>query len=317
MSEGSYVVVNPASGGGRAGRLWPELAGHLRQYDEQLQVGLTESPGQATALVREALKRGHTHILSVGGDGTHNEVANGFFEDGAPLNPQAQLSVLPCGTGGDLRRTLNLPDDPLQAAAYVGLDPQPVDVGCAEFLDHTGAPTRRYFLNIASFGLSGEVVKYVNRSGKKLGATPTFLLSVAQASLRYSPPEVALFYEDESGQIIERHQQRILNVVLANARYFGGGMRVAPRADMADGLFDVVVIGALSRLQQSLHMAKMYRGEIEHIPHTHQRRSALVRAEALGDAPVLLDIDGEQPGRLPARFTLERAALRLCRGPHD
>lgn len=312
MSERTLVVVNPASAAGRTGKRWPELASRLRARVGEFGVVFTEAPGQATELVRAALGEGATHIISVGGDGTHNEVTNGFFRDGEALAPEARLSIVPTGTGGDLRRTLNLPADPLKAIEYVDNDPQAVDVGQVEFVDHNGAPASRFFLNIASFGLSGLVDQVVNQSSKALGARPSFLLAVARATLRYRSHDVRLFFDDDPTPV----PRTVLNVVLANAQFFGGGMQVAPRADMADGRLEVVVISHLSRLQQAVHMGKMYRGNVAGIPHTEERQATRLRAEpATPDARVLVDIDGEQPGCLPANFSLKSKALRLCRGP--
>jgi YegS/Rv2252/BmrU family lipid kinase len=313
MSERTFAVVNPASAAGRTGKRWPELASRLRSRVGEFSVAFTEAPGQATELARAALRDGAGHVVSVGGDGTHNEVANAFFgKDGTPVASEAHLSIVPTGTGGDLRRTLNLPADALAAIEFAGHNPQAVDVGRVDFVNHAGVADSRFFLNIASFGLSGMVDQVVNQSSKMLGAKPSFLLAVARATLRYRSHDVNLYFDDDPTPVA----RTVLNVVLANAQYFGGGMQVAPRALMTDGRFEVVVISHLSRLQQAVHMGKMYRGNVAGIPRTEERQATHLRAEAIDPtARVLVDVDGEQPGCLPARFSLMSKALRLCRGP--
>lgn len=305
-----FVLVNPASANGRTGKRWPEMAAALRKHVGTFEVGFTEGPLQATDRVREALRAGADTIVSVGGDGTHNEVVNGFFADGAPVRADATLALLPAGTGGDLRRTLGLPLDPIAAVEHVGRDARPVDVGHLECTGHDGRPVHHWFINICSFGMAGLVDKLVNESSKALGGRLSFLWGLGRAATRYRNQAVRVALDGG-----ELKPYTVLNFVVANARYFGGGMKVAPEADMGDGLFDIVVIGDLGTLEVARGLPRLYRGEhlgMKGIEHTRARE---VRAEpADPEARVLIDMDGEQPGRLPATIRLHPAALRLCFG---
>lgn len=309
MSEQPYVIVNPRSQNGRTGRRWPELAARLRSRVGEFDVAFTERPRQAGELAAAALRRGVRLIVSVGGDGTHNEVVQGFFAEGVD-GAASTLAVVPTGTGGDLRRTLDLPEDSLEAIDLVGLHPRLVDAGHLRYVTHAGEVAEDFFINIASFGISGLVDKLVNQSSKALGGKASFLLGTARAALRYKNQAIRL--QLDGGEPLLR---TVNNVVVANACYFGGGMKVAPEADMGDGLFDVVIIGDLGTLELARGLGKVYRGEhigsrgIEHF------RATTVHAEpADPGAEILIDMDGEQPGRLPATFTLRRAALNLCFG---
>ncbi len=315
MRVRTYVVINPASAAGRTGRRWPELAQRLRAKVGDFEHGFTQRPRHGEVLVREALRGGAQRVVSVGGDGTHNEVVNGFFDDGELLSPDAELAVVPTGTGGDLRRTLGLPNDALAAIDLVGDVSRQVDVGRLTYTTDDGGEAAAYFINIASFGVSGLVDKLVNNSSKALGGKASFLIGVAKAALRYRNQSVRLRLDDG-----EPFTRTLYNGVVANARYFGGGMKVAPDADMTDGLFDVVVMGDLGTVDLARGLPRIYRGD--HLkrgdPRIECHRAKVVVAEpTVPDAKVLIDMDGEQPGHLPARFELVPGALRICVGPES
>lgn len=305
----TFVVVNPASANGRTGRRWPELAARLRARVGEFEVAFTERPRQAGDLVAAAIRRGAEQIVSVGGDGTHNEVVNGFFAPDVDCSA-VTLAVVPTGTGGDLRRTLGLSSDPIEAIDAIGRDIRRADAGRIEYTTHDGDTESSYFINIASFGIAGLVDKLVNSSSKALGGKVSFLWGTARAAMRYQNQPVRLVLDD--GEPLKR---TINNVAVANARYFGGGMKIAPEADMTDGRFDVVIVGDLGTVQMARGLSSIYRGEhigrsgIEHF------RAKTVRAEPATDAAVLIDMDGEQPGRLPATFSIVPGAFNISVGP--
>lgn len=307
----TFVLVNPASANGRTGRRWPELAARLRSRLGAFRVGFTDAPRQAGRLVREALEAGATRVVSVGGDGTHNEVVNGFFVDGEPVNRDAALGVVPTGTGGDLRRTLGLPNDALESIDLLNREPVRVDAGHMVYTDHTGAEAESYFINIASFGIGGLVDRFVNESSKALGGKASFLIGVAKAAVKYTNMPVRLTLDHG-----EPFRRTLYNGVVANARYFGGGMKVAPDADMADGRFDVVLLGDLSPVDLARGLPKLYRGEHLGAPRIEVYHAQSVRAEPAEDgAEVLIDMDGEQPGRLPASFRILPGTMQVIPGP--
>lgn len=305
-----HVVVNPASANGRTGRRWAEIAAALRRAMGDFEVSFTEAPGDATTLARAALEAGAERVLSVGGDGTHNEVVNGFFDsDGRTTHPDVILGIVPTGTGGDLRRTLGLPKAAVEAIDALGASDHIVeaDAGRVRFIDHDGREASRCFINIGSFGMGGLVDQYVNGSSKALGAKASFLMGVVRATVKWRNTRVRISYD--GGPAVERVIQ---NVAIANARYFGGGMMVAPQADPCDGRFDVVVIGEMSLPDQALGLKRMYDGEhlgLAGVEHCHARE---VHAEcARAEDTVLIDVDGEQPGRLPATYSLLPSVIRL------
>lgn len=309
MSNQTFVVVNPASANGRTGRRWPELAARLRARVGEFEVAFTERPRQAGDLVADALRRGADQIVSVGGDGTHNEVVNGLFAPDVDCSG-VTLALVPTGTGGDLRRTLGLPNDPIEAIDAIGRDVRRVDAGHIEYTAHDGGTESSYFINIASFGIAGLVDKFANTSSKALGGKVSFLWATARAALKYQNQAVRLVLDDGKPM-----QRTVNNVVVANARYFGGGMKIAPNAEMTDGAFDVVIVGDLGTVDMARGMASIYRGEHLGRDGIESFRARRVRAEPMTDDDVLIDMDGEQPGRLPATFKVVPGAFTISVGP--
>ncbi len=299
------VVVNPKSQGGRLGKRWSDLAdtiGRAFPFDE----AITRAPGDATRLTREALRAGAERVVAIGGDGTVNEVVNGFFDDaGAPIAPEASFALLPYGTGGDFRRTLGLPTELAAAARVVAANRRRrIDVGRLTFTSPRGERVHRMFANIASFGVSGVVDRLVNESGKRFGRL-TFMIATARATWSYRNQRVQLTFDGA-----DRVEATINTVAVANGRYFGGGMKVAPDAELDDGRFDVIAMGDFGFGDLLKSGRRLYQGTHLSMDKVTARRAKVVEAEGVEPGAVIeLDVDGESPGRLPARFELLAGAL--------
>lgn len=305
MTPGTVVVVNPASGGGRTGRRWPQLRRTLAEAGVAVEERHTSAPGEAVELTRTALREGFERVVAVGGDGTLNEVLNGYLDAaGTPVAPGAVLGLLPSGTGGDFRRTAGIPTAPEAAVAVLASGTtRPVDVGRLT-LEAGGAV--RHFINIADCGVGGEVVARVNRSSKRAGGTATFLWHSLASVLGFRP-RAARVEIDGVGE-----EGRYQNVVIANGRYFGGGMCVAPGADLGDGLFDVVLFGDLSRVRSLTGIRRIYAGSHIGQPGIRLLRGRRVRVTPLDDEPMRFEMEGEEVGPCPATVTLLPGAVRLC-----
>jgi YegS/Rv2252/BmrU family lipid kinase len=305
----TLVVVNPASAGDRTGKRWPGLRDALSNAGVSFDVHLTTAPDDATIATRAALSQGYERVIAAGGDGTLNEVVNGFFApDGTALNSDALLGLLPSGTGGDFRRTLGLPTDPVKLASIIAANrTRCIDAGRVHYDDPSTPP--RQFINIADCGVGGEVVARVNRSGNKGGGvrgTAVFLGISLRALTTFGGRPVRLTID---GETIEREIQ---NVVIANGRCFGGGMRIAPGAELDDGRFDVVVLPALGRLRTLTAVPSVYRGAHIRQPGVLVTRATTVRIEPLDERPLLFDIEGEQIGVAPATLTCLPGVLTFC-----
>lgn len=301
-----YLIVNPRSAAGRTGRQFGRIARAVRAVLGEFECAFTREPGDGVRLAGEAVRAGGGLVVAVGGDGTASEVI-----DGIALSPrQARdplFGFIPRGTGGDLRRSLGLPED-LDAAArsLAGRRDIVCDLGRLEYLDPAGVARVRHFANVAGFGIAGVVSGNVNRGRKLGGGKLSFMLASAKALLGWSDQVVR--WRADAGPWTE---EAITSVSVCNGRFFGGGMQVAPGARVDDGLFDVVVWSGLGFLDFVTKKRKLYDGSHVELPNTRVIRARTVEAEPVGGARLLLDVDGEQPGTIPARFSLLPGALRV------
>jgi YegS/Rv2252/BmrU family lipid kinase len=306
----TVVIVNPAAGGGALGRRWSEVGETLRRALGSFEDARTEAPGDATRLAAEAIDAGAEKVIAIGGDGTISEVASGFFDGREPRRASCALGVIPFGTGGDFRKSIGVPKDLAAAADIVAAgETRLIDAGYLEYESGEGTASR-VFVNIASFGLSGLVDELVNQSSKRLGGRISFMLATARAGIRYQNQRVSLRFDDDPDEVV----MTISTVAVANGRYFGGGMKIAPEAELDDGFFDVVAVGDMGVGDFLLRGHKLYRGTHLSLDKVSCRRARKVIAEPLDAEPVRLDVDGEAPGRLPATFEILPGALRLIVG---
>jgi YegS/Rv2252/BmrU family lipid kinase len=298
-----HLVLNPASAAGRTGRHVDDIARAVRRAVGDFDLSFTKARGDGVALARDAARAGSGLVVAVGGDGTASEVVDGLVQ---AARAGAVFGFIPRGTGGDLRRTLGVPEhvEAAAAALQAGAD-LVMDLGRVELTGHDGAAITRTFANVAGFGIAGEVVREVERMGKPLGGRAAFMLASAKALLGWRDAPVR--WRLDGGPWRE---ERITSVSICNGRFFGGGMMVAPGAAVDDGLFDVTVWKGLGVADFVLRKGMLYDGSHLRLPNTTALRATVVEAEPLGGDAVLLDVDGEQPGRLPARFTILPAALR-------
>jgi YegS/Rv2252/BmrU family lipid kinase len=305
-------VVNPRSAAGATLRRFEVHRRHfterLRERGFDLEVRLTERPRHATDIARDAVRSGATAVVAVGGDGTNNEVINGFFDaQGTRLEGDTAFGVVTSGTGGDFRRAFGWttnPDDDLERLLH--LQRRRIDLGRLTCTGPDGRAVTRHFINVSSFGLSGDVVDVANHSGKRLGAKLSFLAASVQAFLRYTPQTVRLRFDDGPTTT-----EDITFVALANGQFFGGGMHVAPQASPDDGFFDGVVIQGGGLSFWARHGLKLYSGGLVDVEGVRVVRCTSLHAEPVDPGPVFIDLDGEQPGTLPATWTLVPACLDL------
>lgn len=292
------VIVNPVSANGSTGETWPQIASDLRSQFGSFRVMFTKHGGDAAALASEAARKGAKLIIACGGDGTVSEVANGILASGK----DAELGILPSGTGGDFRRTLEIPSRTRDAARILATGRTVrIDVGRVSFVDENGAEAMRYFVGVASCGMSTKVIERVKADGV------SFASSLLKTAMRNTATRLVVQLDDAHDR-----QLTVSNLCIANARYFGGGMKIAPDAKLTDGKFDVVSVGDLSALKIFTSAPRVYLGShlsMPEVSHTLARK-VNVRPADRGVA-VALEIDGELPGRLPATFQIIPEALRV------
>jgi diacylglycerol kinase (ATP) len=259
----------------------------------------SEGPGELGDLARKAADDGAKLLVVVGGDGSVNEVANGIAG-----RQDVDVAVIPRGTGWDFARTYKIPHK-LDGAVEVALTgrPRTIDLGRATYRAWDGSEASTYFANVASAGMSGAIAQRANDTTKVLGGKISYLWATLAVFARWQNSELRVTVDDQS-RVGQMH-----DVVVANGRTFGGGMIICPEAEPDDGLFDVLTIGDLTKRDLLVTLPKTYRGR--HLPHPKAEllRGVVVTIDA--DAPLPVELDGEQPGTTPVRFEVVPGALRV------
>lgn len=302
------VILNPTAGSGAAARKKTAIVRALTVGGAAPEVVHTEGPGDAARLLREARRDGVECAVLVGGDGTLNDAVQGYLDQDGRIAQGPDLGLIPAGTGGDFRRTFDLPDSVEEAAArLLSASPRPLDLGLLSLMNHDGQLVRRAFINITSFGIGGLTDRIVNSTPKWIGGKAAFLTGTLRAMLVYKDAPVRVKVDGKVWL-----EAPIFNVALANGRFFGGGMLIAPDADPSDGLLEVVALHDISRIQSIALAQHIYRGSHLGQPGVSVTRGTVVEAEPMASSTeVLVDMDGETPGRLPLRAELAPGALLL------
>jgi diacylglycerol kinase (ATP) len=300
------------------GRAWPKVKAVLDSGGLPHDVTITERPGHGTDAARAAIDDGCTFVVAVGGDGTVHEVVNGMLGDEGPRNPAAVLGVVAAGSGCDFVKTFGLPQDPAEAAVHLLGDNLwgKIDVGRVRFTTRDGAQAVRWFANIAEAGIGAEVVDAASRMPRFLGAS-VYRLAALKTIATFKAPSATLSLhgrttrgkhgEDETLQDIT-NEGRFSLLVVANGQFFGGGMRVAPRAVPGDGLLDVQISHG-PKAESVKAMQKMFNGS--HLPSPYIKEFLATTVRIDGDEPVLIEADGEVLGTSPATFEIVPAAIPM------
>ena len=302
MAQPSHTVflVNPASANGSTGRRWPELARRAAAAGLEGATLFSERQGHLAELAREAALDGAELLVVVGGDGSVNEVVNGL----AGLGRQPEVAVVPRGTGWDFSRTFGIPrkiDDAVQIALQG--DVRTIDLGRASYRAWDGSDATAWFANVASAGMSGAIAKRANETTKALGGKASYLWATFAVFSGWEATEIEVAVDGE------RRAGPMFDVVIANGRFFGGGLEICPEAEPDDGLFDVLTIGDVTKRDLVQTMPRMYRGT--HLPHP---KAELLRGSSVtvkSETPLPIELDGEQPGTTPVTFEVAAGALRL------
>jgi len=282
-------IVNPVAGHGRALAAWKRIEPLAAQLGEYC-VKFTKGPGHATALAREAVREGYDRVVSMGGDGTLNEVGNGL------VGTDAALAVIPAGTGNDWVRTTGVPTDPAEGCrlAFEGRISR-MDVGLAHGY--------RHFFNAAGFGFDAEVCARVNSYGERFRKL-SYVRGVFDTLFHFSGVPVDVEIDG-----VPRRLERVLLLAVGVGRYFGGGMKIFPDADIADGLFEIAWGENLGRLELLRLVSLIYSGKHVGHPKVSMMRGRRLKAEST--ERVVIQLDGDVVGQLPVTFEILPAALNV------
>jgi diacylglycerol kinase (ATP) len=298
MADGPDLVViaNPAAGHGKAGRLIGRVTTGLHRLGVPHEIRVSESGSDLERLARDAAETGTRIVAALGGDGTASLAANGILGTGAAL------AALPAGTADDFAKAIGA--GKLNAAIELLADPKTADL---DVIDVTTGAGKRSFINIAGAGFDSEVNETANGMNVKLGATGTYIAALLKTLSRYSPAAFTIQVDDE------RMELDAMLIEVGSGRSTGGGMKVLPDAVMNDGMMDVCVVEALSKLAFMKAFPRVFLGS--HTTHPKVRMRTGTRVEVEADRRVLVFADGELVGSLPAIFEVRPAALPVVVGP--
>jgi diacylglycerol kinase (ATP) len=300
------VIINPGAGSRGMRRHVSELELVLRSHFSDLTVCKTSGPGDAGRLAHKMCNDGVELVIAVGGDGTIGEVADGILaHDGA----RPALGIISCGTGSDFARTIGQPGNlKEQVLRIVSGQRQPIDVGRVTYLNGAGQQAFRHFINVASFGMSGATALAVNsaRQKSRMPGRLLYLGHTVRELIRYQFQDVVMSLDGAPPV-----NAQIAVVAAANGQFFGSGMMVAPDARINDGWLEYVVVRGASKLTLIRDLQLLYTGRHMGHPAVTMLRGKRLEVSAPGQADVLIEIDGEAVGQLPATFEIVPQALTL------
>lgn len=310
MKEKTHLIINPSSAAGKTEKRQSQILAALQRHLGQTNsLCLTSRPGEATESAREAILAGSDLIIAVGGDGTIQETVNGFFSQGKLLRPGCQLGIINSGTGGGFVQSLGLPPDIESQCRVIGEGrTRLIDVGRAVFSDGKGAGLERLFINECQAGIGGEVVKKVRGGYKKLGGLLGFGLSTLAVALNYPNRKMTISIDD--GPEVSG---RFIGIVAANGNAMAGGMRLAPRAQLEDGLLDILFIHGQTLPERLWNFPKIYSGS-----HLTSLKFSYFQGKSIrltSEEEVTFEADGELCGHLPCRIDILPSALRVRANP--
>ncbi len=304
--EKVHVIVNPCSARGQTEKRWALIRENIKRVFREFRFVFTERPKQATEITREIIKEGSDFIIGVGGDGTLNEIANGFFVPGktAVINENASLALIPSGTGSDFIRFLKIPRDYRKSVEQLRDAPKrKVDIGRITYLGNSENKSH-YFMNIADFGLGAEVVKRISSVPSGQRGSFFYYRGLLSSLFAHKSRKVQVSTDDQ--QPLEGN---FLIGAVANGAIFGGGMIIAPQAKIDDGFFDLVLIDDMKKTEIILNSTRLYSGSID--KHKKVRTIRAKKISVFSTEPVPIEYDGEQGGTIPAEFNIIEKALNF------
>ncbi len=294
-------IFNPAAGRGRVKRSLARLKADWHRHYGDAPYALTESADDTEQKTRAALKEGFDRIFAVGGDGTLNRVANGFFEDGKPINPSATLALSDWGTGSDYFRGVfaGSKRDPFDVAEQPNV--RPVDVCQIEWAENG---RRHFFLNASTIGLGAEVVRRREALSPAVPALLAYALPTLTALFDYRPQDARVTMD---GQVFDGS---LFTVFLAKGQFAGGGMRLGAKAQLDDGLLDVTIVRGMPLWRTLPRLPKLYTGNFENDLAFVKAKAA--RIEIRSATPLPVEADGDPLGHTEILVTVHPRALKVC-----
>jgi diacylglycerol kinase (ATP) len=299
------IIANPAAGGGKMARRWPEVERCLQELGIAYSVQFTEKRGHAARLLEDALLKGRRHILGIGGDGTNHEIANGILNQNIAPSTDVFYALLPSGTGNDWARTHGISTD-IRARLQALLEPKTVfqDAGLIQYV-RDGKPATRYFVNVAGLAYDAFIAKKVEENGRASRSQLLYLLMIGRYLLEYKLSKAVIHFDEN------RVEDLFYTINVGICKYSGGGMQFVPHAVPDDGLLALTFARSLPKWEVLTQTPRFYNGTILSHPRIEGFQTKNVRIEHPGAIPTLLEADGEYLGETPATFSVLEKVLRI------
>jgi len=302
-----FAILNPNAGKGKGKKDWSRIADLLNDNGIKFSVKFTEKKEQATEFTRELIAGGYRKIISIGGDGTLNEIVNGIFTQDHCSPSEIILSMIPVGTGNDWGRMFGIPLVYEGSVQVIREEKKMLhDIGVIDYFNGK-EEQRRYFLNIAGLGFESVVVRKTNKQkdkGKSSKAIYLLNLLSSLISYRNTPAEITIDGKTSKA--------KIFSINVGNGRYCGGGMRQTPDAIPDDGLLDITVIKEMGKIEIIRNLHLLYDGTILSHPKVDGYRSTNLKVNS--DSLLYLEADGESLGHAPAEFSILPSAVNIVYG---
>ena len=301
------VIVNPNAGNGKGKKDWDKISDLLKKADLSFVIEFTERKGHAINLTLDAISSGFRKLITVGGDGTLNEVVNGVFTNKSCPPAEIILASIPVGTGNDWGRMFGIPLDYEKAIRIISDNKTLLhDIGTISFYNGAEKNTR-YFINIAGLGFESVVVRKTNiQKDKGHGGKLIYFYNLLTSLLSYKNTKAEIIIDGE------KIKADIFSLNVGNGRYCGGGMRQTPRAVPTDGLLDVTIINGMGKFEIIRNLKILYNGRILQHPKIDGYKCKNIKVNS--ETAMYAEADGESLGQTPAEFGIIPEALKIVYG---
>lgn len=286
-------IINPAAGKGSAKTLLEPIHKRLENSEVEYKLVISQFKGQIETLTMQAIVDGYEEIIAVGGDGTLTEMVQGICQSGSTT---IKAGILPCGTGNDFSKVLYESQDPLINLESILLG----NTKNADLFDCNGVKC----INICAMGIDGQIVIDTEKIKKLIPGPVSYLLSTLKSLMTYRARKIEIKMDET---IIQR---RTLIVAVGNGNYFGGGMKITPKAEIDDGLMDVCIVNHVPKLKLMAMFPSIFKGEHLNIKEVEYYKCSEVSVKSL-EKSLLLNVDGNIVGTTPVKITLAKEKIRI------
>jgi len=298
-----FIIINPKAGNDKAKAKWPKIKALLSKYLFSFDYAFTDYKGHAAELVKNAVNKGFTKIMCVGGDGTVHHVVNGIMHQNMYETSKITLGVIPIGTGNDWVKTYGIPKNIEKAIRLIKKEElYTQDIGKIEFLESKRPSV--YFNNMAGVGFDGYVAKKAETL-KHFGKLSYFIATLKSF---YNYKNINVIVETQNNTI----SSNALMVLVGLCTFSGGGMRLTDSPEVDDSLFDVSILNDFTKWDVIRHINKLYSGKINKVQKIKLLKTSVLTIYTKATTKCFIQADGEVFPTENISFSIQKNALKLC-----